>query len=302
MHTRAPEPLLNGVIDAHVHCDPDSIPRGIDAVDLARLAKSLGMRGLVLKNHFEPTASAAYLVRKAVEDFEVFGGINLNCAVGGINPIAVERMAMVKGRWGRVVWMPSSDSESHVRYHGEKRPFVSVSENGELLPKVKEVIRVIAKYNLVLATSHCSSQENLMLVLEAKRQGVERIVVTHAMIAPSHMSVDQMIEAADLGAYIEFVYNGLVGPHKEFVAQQYAAAIRSIGVADCILATDLGQVVNPLHPDGLLSFIREMQSLGFEESEIQRMTKDNPADLLGLSHQQAPPERRFRNFQPPALL
>src|SRR5258708_5332289 len=88
---------LNGVIDIHVHSDPDSVPRSIDAIDLARLAKSRGMRALVLKNHYEPTASLAYVVRKEVPDIEIFGGIDLNRTVGGINPAAVERVTMVKG-------------------------------------------------------------------------------------------------------------------------------------------------------------------------------------------------------------
>jgi hypothetical protein len=30
------------------------------AIDLARLAKSRGLRGLVLKNHYEPTASEIF--------------------------------------------------------------------------------------------------------------------------------------------------------------------------------------------------------------------------------------------------
>jgi hypothetical protein len=41
---------IQGVIDVHCHCDPDSLPRPIDAIDLARLAKSRGVPGLVLKN------------------------------------------------------------------------------------------------------------------------------------------------------------------------------------------------------------------------------------------------------------
>jgi len=57
---------LTGVIDIHAHSDPDSLPRKIDAIDLARLAKERGMRGLVLKNHYESTASLAYVVRKEV--------------------------------------------------------------------------------------------------------------------------------------------------------------------------------------------------------------------------------------------
>src|SRR5690348_5444727 len=83
---------LQGVIDIHAHCDPDSTARSIDAIDLAKLGKQRGMRGMVLKNHYEPTASLAFLVRKIVPGIEAFGGIDLNRTVGGINPAAVEHM------------------------------------------------------------------------------------------------------------------------------------------------------------------------------------------------------------------
>src|SRR5579872_6213692 len=205
---------LTGVIDFHVHSDPDSVPRSIDAIDLAKLAKSRGMRGLVLKNHWESTASLAYLVRKEVPGIEIFGGIVLNLAVGGLNPVAVERMTMVKGGWGRVVWMPTFDAENQVHYSKENRPFVSVSKDGHLLPEVNLVLFIIARHRLTLATGHSSAQEDLMLIRAAKDIGVQRIVVTHAMLPPVKMSIDQMKQAAAMGAYLEFVYNALIGPSK----------------------------------------------------------------------------------------
>src|SRR5436305_6220104 len=174
---------LNGDIDIHVHADPDSVPRSIDAFDLARLAKERGMRALVLKNHYEPTASLAWSVRKFVPGIEVFGGIDLNRSVGGVNPAAIERMVLMKGGYGRVVWMPTFDAENQVRFSKENRPFVSVSRNGALLPEVKQVIALVAKLNLTLETGHSSAEEGLMILREAKRQGVTRMVVTHAMLA-----------------------------------------------------------------------------------------------------------------------
>jgi hypothetical protein len=69
---------LAGAIDIHVHSDPDSRARSIDAIDVARLARSKGMRGIVLKNHDDPTAGLAYIVRKEVPDLQVFGGVALN--------------------------------------------------------------------------------------------------------------------------------------------------------------------------------------------------------------------------------
>src|ERR1700726_1264738 len=137
---------LKGVIDIHAHVDADSMPRSIDAIDLAKLAKQRGMRGLVLKNHYESTAALAYIVRKEVPGIEVFGGIDLNRSVGGINPAAVERMVLMKGGWGKVVWMPTFDAENQVRYSKENRPFVPVAKNGELLPEVKQVIAIVRQH------------------------------------------------------------------------------------------------------------------------------------------------------------
>jgi hypothetical protein len=278
----AQENPLAGVIDIHVHCAPDSTPRSIDAIDLAHLAAKRGMRGLVLKNHYQPTASLAYIVRKEVPGIEIFGGVDLNLSVGGMNPFAVEHMAATTGGYGRVVWMSTFDSEAQVRYSRQDRPFVRVAQNGQLLPETRQVIAVIAKHNLVMATGHTSAEEALMLIREARAQGVKHMVVTHAMLQPIHMSDAQMVEAAKMGAYIEFVYNGLIGSYKESTFQDYARAIRSVGVEHCILSSDMGQPGNPLHPDGLIALFDGLKKEGITQAEIDRMAKENPARLLGL--------------------
>jgi len=272
--------LLRGAIDIHAHCDPDSVPRSIDAIDLARLAKSRGMRGLVLKNHFVSTASLAYIVRKEVPGIEIFGGIDLNRTVGGINPAAVEQMVHVKGGWGRVVWMPTFDAENDTLAPSHPRERVPVARNGNLLPEVKLVIGLVAKYNLVLETGHSSPEEGLLIIREARRQGVRHIVVTHAMLVG--MTIPQMQEARRMGAYLEFVYNALIGPNKKFELVDYAQAIRAIGVKSCILASDLGQAGNPLHPDGLAAFYAGLMKEGITEAEIKQMSVTNPAQALGL--------------------
>jgi hypothetical protein len=278
----AQENPLAGVIDIHAHCAPDSTPRSIDAIDLARLAKERGMRGLVLKNHYQPTASLAYIVRKEVPGIEVFGGVDLNLSVGGMNPFAVEHMAATTGGFGRFVWMSTFDSEAQVRYSKQDRPFVRVAENGQLLPETKKVIAVIAEHSLVMATGHTSAEEALLLIHEARAQGVNHMVVTHAMLAPIHMSDTQMKDAANMGAYIEFVYNGLLGSYKEFTFKEYAQAIRSVGAEHCILSSDMGQPGNPVHPDGLVALFDGLKKEGITQAEINRMAKENPARLLGL--------------------
>jgi hypothetical protein len=87
---------LNGVIDIHAHSDPDSTAR-LTMPSTWRSWLRLAECGPVLKNHYESTAALAYVVRKEVPGIEIFGGIDLNLTVGGINPAAVEWMTMMKG-------------------------------------------------------------------------------------------------------------------------------------------------------------------------------------------------------------
>ena len=273
---------LDGVIDIHVHTAHDSTPRSIDAIDLAKLAESRGMRAIVLKNHFAPTASDAYLVHKVVPGIQVFGGIDLNLSVGGMNPAAVEKMALTTGHLGRLVWMATYDTHAQVIASKVDRPYVAVSRNGEILPEAKAVIAMIAKYDLVMATGHNSPEDDFLLIQEARKQGVKEMVVTHAILSPTSMTIAQMQEAAKLGAYIEFVYNGLIGASKQFDFADYAQAIRAVGVEHCILSSDMGQPANPLHPDGLQLFFDGLKKQGLSQSDIDQMSKVNPARLLSL--------------------
>ena len=273
---------LEGVIDLHAHCAPDNVARSIDAIELAKLAQHRQMRGLVLKNHSEPTATLAWLVRKEVPGVEVFGGIVLNRAVGGINPSAVESMARFEGGWGKVIWLPTTDAENQVRVSKASRPFVRVTKDGKLLPEVTEVLVLAAKYHLLLETGHVSAEECLLVVREARRLGVRHVVVTHAMVPPVAMTLAQMRTAVREGALLEFVYGALLGQKPPLHIADYARAIRAVGPKACILASDLGQPGNPLHPAGLEAFFDALSKEGFTQADLEVMSKTNPALVLEL--------------------
>ena len=271
---------LNGAIDMHAHADPDGFPRKIDAIDLVRLAKQRGMRAIVLKNHYEPTQSLAYIVRKEVPGIEVFGGISLDLTVGGVNPAAVEWMTKVKGGYGRVVWLPTFDSEAQVKLTKQQRPFAPVVKDGKVVPAVAQVIAIVARNNLVLETGHSSGSEDLVIIQEAKRQGVQRVMVTHALTNPGGpLTLSEIQQAAKLGAYIELVWGGL----SEDLLRKDVEVIRTVGASSVVLSTDLGQPNNPLHPDGLLAMYKTLMAHGISGADIVQMSQTNPAKLLGLT-------------------
>ena len=270
---------LAGAIDMHAHGDPDGTPRKVDVIDLAKAAQAAGMRAIVIKNHYEPTASLAYVVGRVVPGIEVFGGISLDLTVGGVNPAAVEWMTKIKGGRGKVVWLPTFDSEAQVKLQKESRPFASVTRDEKILPEVLQVIALAARHDLVLETGHSAPRESLQIIAEAKRQGVKHVLVTHAMTSPGGpMSLEEMQQAAKLGALLELVYS----PLTDAQLQKEAAAIRTIGAASFVLSSDLGQPQNPLHTDGLLAMYKGLMAKGISAADIDTMSRKNPARLLGL--------------------
>jgi microsomal dipeptidase-like Zn-dependent dipeptidase len=142
-----------------------------------------------------------------------------------------------------------------------------------------QVIGIIAKHNMVLETGHNSPAEVLLLVREGKRQGVRNILVTHATNEYPGLSVDQVKEVAQLGAYSEFVWSGAQGAG----LANWIKAIRAAGPAWCVISSDLGQPNNPLHPDGLLELYKTLKAQGFSDAEVAQMSQTNPARLLGLA-------------------
>lgn len=274
---------LRGAVDIHVHADPDNVPRSLDGLEAARFAKDKGMRAIVLKSHFDPTAGLAFLARKATPGIEVFGGIDLNLPVGGMNVNAVEHMVRTNGGWGRVVWMSTFDSENQLRTTKPGGPFVRVSQNGALLPETTAVIAAIAKHDLVLASGHVSAREALLMFEEGRRAGVRRMVATHGMSPPTSLSVEQAKQAAALGAFIEFTSGTLATPGAQARVDRIAADIRRVGVEHAILSSDLGQAGNALPADGFATFMEALRSKGFADEELDRMAKENPAKLLGLT-------------------
>ena len=277
------DPALTGAIDLHAHFGPDSYARQWDAFEVVKLAKERGMRGVVLKNHWTESAGLAWLIRKyGTQGIEVFGSVTLDTPVGGVNPMAVRYMSDVEGNWGRIVWMPTHDSEHEVDYNKETRTKAVVSRNGKLIPEVFEVLDLIKERNLTLATGHVSPEEALMIMAEAKKRGITKIIVTHPLLGEQYtnMSLPQMQESVKFGGAIE-ITAGTVG--SDGAAKRRAIeVIKILGTQNVFVASDSGLVGTPNHPDALAMAAKALRAAGFTEQDLNRMFKETPARLVGL--------------------
>lgn len=271
---------LAGVIDFHTHSGPDSRPRSVNDLDAVRGAKAAGMRGMVLKNHFTMTADRAALAMAEVDGIEVFGGVVLNRAVGGINVEAVQQLVQFSGGRGKVVWLPTFDAEYYVtrsetESHG---PYVSVLKDGRPVDGLEEIFTLVATHDLVLAMGHSSPEEVLMLLPEATRLGVRHIVITHVL--GQSPTLGQMRHMAEAGAVMELDWYAVYQGRR--TTAEYASLIAELGAENFLISSDLGQAGSPSHPDGLRTFIGALRDAGVPEEDIDTMARDNPARLLGL--------------------
>ena len=317
------DPGLKGAIDMHAHQDPDSFgpsygqaARSIDALDLYTRAKASGMRGFIIKGHLDQTAGLAYYLRKLHPEFEIFGGMGSNLTTGTkVNPWAITHMAEIKGGWGRIVWMPSWDSENSIHKLARK-PFayVPVAEckglpfwigypkpcpDGELLPEVKQALQVIAKTktrdsngDLVLATGHNSPPEVKLMVKEAVRVGVKHIILTHPLLDIVEMEPHEIKETVEMGPEIYAEFTSQFGnPNaRPEVVKLYLETIRLVGPEHSFISSDTGQLNSIWQPDALANCAKLLRANGFTEREIDLMLKINPAKILGI----APPATATR--------
>jgi hypothetical protein len=277
----APLPALSpaaGVIDLHVHSHPDVFARSLDDIDVAQLAKAKGLRGIVLKNHGSETASRAALVMKAVPGIEVWGGVVLNRAVGGVNPEAVEWMQRVHGGRGKVVWLPTFDSDKHVKTlsRPEARGLV-VAPGGQVTPEMEAVLKIIARENLVLGTGHVHPEEIIAVVRRARELGIKSVLINHAFTNVPGLSMAQAKQLVEMGAVIEVCFRQLRAAQLD--AKQVARAVKELGARHLVVSSDLGQSGH----DGPESAIAELKREGIAEADIDLMMRKNPARLLGLA-------------------
>jgi hypothetical protein len=269
----------------------------MDDIEMAQRVKASGMAGYAIKSHYFCTSERAQIINKLYPECDAIGTLTLNSSVGGINPSAVE-MACRSGI--KLVWLPTCDSENERTYvfsdrckvlpywakivmqlkeEGISNPNISlIDESGVLKENVLEVLDIIAKYDIILATSHISHDETFALVPEAVRRGVKRIIITHVTFPNTYYTIEEQKKLVEYGAFMEHCYTTYATGKSTF--QDELNQIRAIGADHVVLATDLGQKT-ALYPDeGLQKYCEDLSSNGFTDAEIHKMVCTNPRWLL----------------------
>jgi hypothetical protein len=297
--------LLVGAIDMHCHCGPCLYAKDFDEIQTAKMMRHAGYRGVLLKQHLLGANRVEY-VRQAVPGLEIHGGICLNHYTGGLNPFAVAACIIFGGK---DVKMPNIHAKHHIDAFGtptyahiaptagaaaearlaDKVKGITIfDEKEELLPEVHEILELVAEADIGIETGHLSPKESLALVKAAKGAGVTKVWQTHAnWEALYHYTMDQVVELADEGAFIEltanFAYSSSASDISNRGAEYTAEIMNAVGPGRCTMASDLGTAGRTNVVEGMRVYVHTMMRHGIEREDIDVMLKDNPAYLLGLS-------------------
>ena len=200
-------------------------------------------------------------------------------------------MWRMQGGFGRVVWFPTFDADHHVKHFKDGPEGIKVlGSDGNVLPAVREVLKICAQQKLVVCTGHLSPAESLAVARAAREAGCDRVVITHAEFEVVHLSLEEMKQAAALGAKMEICAMGpLMGPNahltwmrswRQVPYKESAERIKAVGAEHFLLATDLGQTGNPSPPDGYKLLVGGLLAEGITKEQIRVMGREVPGRLL----------------------
>ena len=289
----------SGAYDLHVHVAPDVPQRRIDDRALAQRFAELGLAGFALKSHYTSTAERAQVVSALFPGVEVVGTLTLNRAVGGMNALAVE----IAAREGaRIVWMPTVDSPAETAGRTEPKdgrqgspvgapparaPQLGLSveavhvtdADGRLLPETRDVLRAIARHDLILATGHLARDDTFAVVDGALEEGVAEIVVTHPEFPCQNFSIEDQQRARRARLPARALPDDAV-QREDVVGARLRRRARRRHRALALLER-LREPDYPPVEDGLALWADRLLDGGFDEDDVHEMIVGQSRRLAG---------------------
>ncbi|MDR1481458.1 MAG: DUF6282 family protein [Synergistaceae bacterium] len=286
-----PKISVKGACDLHIHSSPDLGERVGDDVDVALACRDAGMRAIGIKCHLDTTMGRAYHTEKTVEGIKVYGGITLNMQTGGINPAAVDA-ALQFG--AKLVWMPTFHSAYQVMLDGKPglfnpangydfKPVTILDESGKVKSEVPVICKLVLQYDAILSTGHLSPDESLELIKVAKDVGLKKIVVTHPFFTPPAFTMEQLKEAVENGAFVEFSTNALNPLPKPIDIHLYSEAVSRFGSERFIIGSDCGHPRKSMPHEAIRAFAYTLNMLGVSLKDLEAMMSGNYDKLLPLA-------------------
>ncbi len=256
-------------------------------------AEAVGMRGVVLKSHWWPTAvSVPYIRQLYTGPVEIWSSVTLNPISGGPELWAVESAAAMGAR---VVFLPTWSTQLdltsrgfHTRIADTYDTFDAsrivgarfLDDEGRLTASGCDLLRYCHQHDLTFGTGHISWQESVALAEEARVLGFQRLIFNHPLSATISAPKDAARRVGELGGWVELCWTN-VAPGR--VPPEAAVEwIHEVGVEHVVVSTDYFRAANPAPPDLFRLLLGTLYDAGLSAEEIRQVAVINPARAMGL--------------------
>ena len=158
-------------------------------------------------------------------------------------------------------------------------PVEVTDADGSLLPETRDVLRAIARHDLILATGHLGRDDTFAVVDGAFEEGVKDVVVTHPEFPCQNFSIEDQVALAERGCLIE---RCLTTPHSGKTTWEHVFdGVRAVGVERTIFSSDCGNPDYPAVEDGLAIWADRLLEAAFDEDEVREMIVAHSRRLAG---------------------
>lgn len=292
---------VENAVDLHAHSDPSLFDRRLDGFEFAQLAADAGMDAIAIKHHYLPSTYGIPYIDRLLEQnnlqIEVIGSVALNYCNGGFNPFMIQT-AIEMG--AQIVWFPTIDARHHGRLSGsigrhssltgggqmleeyeDKEGLYALDENGDLKESVKLCLRKIVDNDVMFSTGHTSYEEAFKMVSYAAELGHDKMFVDHPNGFVPDFSMEEQLALVEQGAYMNHIFTMIAPKGHEISNEELYRSVVDVGVENCIISSDMGQIGNPHSPDALVMMGELLLEEGLTNEEFRTLVEHNPKKLLG---------------------
>ncbi|MEW2619374.1 DUF6282 family protein [Streptomyces sp. NPDC048106] len=285
----APAAERAAFVDVHYHAGPDAyVRRHTTASAGARYARLGGW--VVLKNHLGSTAAQAWEARQ--QGLPVSGSIVLNDIAGGLDPRSVEQAVVQHGEDSGlrlIVHLPTVTGRAHTSRLARTpahplladglRPLTVTDEDGTLRAEVRELLRMARDLPIVISTGHADRHEVTLLVEEAVRLDVPRLMLNQPANPMTGLTCSDLLDLASAEqVYTEQTALTYLLGYQEW--DDFSAVLSR--VPRVVYSSDLGQTSQMDIGEWTTRSRDWFARAGLGEDRITEVVRDAPLRMLGL--------------------
>ncbi|MDX3383775.1 DUF6282 family protein [Streptomyces niveiscabiei] len=276
-------------VDVHYHAGPDAYLRRHAAAAAGAVYAAHG-GWVVLKNHLGSTAAQAWEARR--QGLPVSGSIVLNDLAGGFDLRAVEQAVIQHGDDSGlrlIVHLPTvtgrthrsrlARTPSHRLLTDGMRPLTVADDTRLLRPEVRELLRAARDLPVVVSTGHADAHEVLLLVEEAVRLDLPRLMLNQPANPMTGLTCKDLVDVTSA----EQVWTEQTALTRLLEYQDWAdfADVLSL-LPRVVYSSDLGQPSQMDIQPWLTRSQEWFTAAGLTPERITEVTRSNPLTMLSL--------------------